>query len=402
MTSLKNKHILLIVTGGIAAYKSVDLIRQLRSADYEVRVVMTEAAQTLITPLTFKAISGYPPLLDWKEQASSYGMDHIALARWADVILIAPATADFMAKLAHGMANDIASTLCLAADVPIIVVPAMNQQMWFNPATQANHKLLESRGYSFIGPCEGSQACGEEGPGRMEEPANILLALNQFFTKTQRLQGLTIVITAGPTQEAIDPVRFISNHSSGKMGYALAAAAENAGAKVILISGPTALTPPKKVEIKSVVTAQEMLDAVMQDVAQADIFIAVAAVADYRPVSSSVQKIKKTGEDISLILQQNPDILAEVSALNKPPFMVGFAAETEDLQSQAQKKLAAKKLDMIAANLVSQIAGFNVDENALLVLWNGGSKEFSLRSKQLLAQDLIELIAERYPEANSK
>lgn len=397
MTSITHKKILLIITGGIAAYKSADLLRQLKKSGAELRVIMTQSAQTFVTPLTFQALSGYPVLTDWRQQESDYAMDHIAVARWADIILIAPATADFMARLAHGLADDVATTLCLATDVPILLAPAMNQQMWQNAATQANYELLQKRKYTFIGPAEGEQACGELGFGRMEEPENIVLALEKFFGKNQPLAGITVLITAGPTQEPIDPVRFISNHSSGKMGYAVAEAAINLGAKVILVSGPTFLKPPRGVQCFNVITAQEMYETVMEHVASCQIFIAVAAVGDYRVSLPQTKKMKKTGQSLTLNLQENPDIVATVAGLKNRPFIVGFAAETDNLEAHAQSKLQSKKLDMIAANLVAAAeGGFAAEDNALLLLWPQGRQVFSLRGKQQLAEDLWQQIIQCY------
>ena len=396
MSPLDKKHILLGVTGGIAAYKSAELIRRLREQGAEVRVAMTKAARELVTPLTFQALSGHQVLLSWEQQSSEFAMDHIALARWADMILIAPATADFMAKLAHGFASDILTTLCLAATAPIFIAPATNQQMWSNPATQANKNLLVERGLRLLGPAPGSQACGEEGIGRMLEPVEITAALGQAFS-SRDLQGLRLLITAGPTQEPIDPVRYISNHSSGKMGYALAAAAAAAGAEVILVSGPVNLACPVGVQRIGVTTAQQMATAVMQHLDGCQIFIGAAAVADYHCVQVNAQKVKKSAAGIQLALVPNPDILALVTARKNPPFTVGFAAETENLRSNALQKLTQKHLDMIAANDVSgSDSGFNSDQNAILLLWSGGEQEFSKRPKTQLAADLLKLVVVHY------
>lgn len=396
MSLLQNKHILLGISGGIAAYKSADLVRRLREAGAEVRVVMTEAAQELITPLTFQALSAYPVCVDWQQATSNFAMDHIALARWADVVLIAPATADCLAKLAHGLASDVLTTLCLATKAPLAVAPAMNQQMWQHPATQANVQCLLKRGVRLFGPGSGSQACGDEGLGRMLEPLQLVTELAGLFAGND-LQGLRFMVTAGPTQEAIDPVRYISNHSSGKMGYALAQAAANAGAEVTLISGPTQLCCPSKVTCVPVVTAEQMHAAVMARIAACDIFIAAAAVADYRCATVAGQKLKKSPGNLELTLTPNPDILAAVSKQTNPPFTVGFAAETENLAEHALQKLQAKHLDMIAANNVADPdTGFGSEQNALLVLWEGGQQEFSLRPKAQLAMDLLKLIVQRY------
>lgn len=390
---LENKHILLGVTGGIAAYKSAELVRRLRDAGAEVRVVMTSAAKALVTPLTFQALSGHAVLSDWQEQGSDFAMDHIALTRWADAILIAPATADFMAKLAHGFADEVLSALCLAATVPIIVAPAMNKYMWENQATQLNKQRLQKLGIQLLGPGSGSQACGDRGLGRMDEVDSIVQSVHQLLVPRIDLKGLRLLITAGPTQEPIDPVRFISNRSSGKMGYALAQASVFAGAQVVLVSGPSALTAAQGVEKISVNTAQEMYDAVMARVKECDIFIGVAAVADYHCMNVSAQKIKKNETQWTLTLKQNPDILQAVAHLEHPPFTVGFAAETENVQKNAREKLRKKQVDVMVANDVSRMdSGFNADENAVTVLWPGGEKHFVRRSKQELAHDLLECI----------
>lgn len=396
MSSLTNKRILLGVTGGISAYKSAELVRHLRSAGAEVRAVMTQAAGEFITPLTLQALSGHPVQQHLLDPASEAGMGHITLARWADVVLIAPASADFMAKLAHGLADDLLSTLCLATAAPLALAPAMNQQMWFNPATQANKQILEGRGVRLFGPAEGAQACGEVGPGRMLEPARITELTAGIFTAGS-LSGARVLVSAGPTREEIDPVRYISNRSSGKMGYALAAAACEAGARVTLISGPTALPAPERVERIDVVSAQEMHEAVLARALHSDIFIAAAAVADFHPAESAAQKIKKPRDKFALSLVRNPDILEDVAALLHAPFTVGFAAETENLELNAQAKRAAKKLDMIAANWVNQPGlGFDSDENELRLFWEGGGNLLTRAPKERLARELIAIIAERY------
>ncbi len=397
--SLEHKRILLGVTGGIAIYKSADLVRRLREAGAEVRVVMTNAAKSLMTPLAFQALSGYSVLSDWDGQSSEFAMDHIALTRWADLILIAPCTADFMAKLAHGLADDVLSTLCLAATVPILVAPAMNKHMWDNPATQFNKAQLEQRGASIIPPESGAQVCGDVGVGRMVEVDAILSSLVEMFSKTTRLQEVRVLITAGPTQEPIDPVRFISNHSSGKMGYALAEAAAAAGAKVTLVSGPCQLTLSQSIEKIAVITAQQMFDAVMAKQADCDIFIAVAAVADYHCVNIASQKMSKGQEELTLVLQPTPDILAAVAQQNQRLFTVGFAAETEHVVENARGKLHEKHLQLIIANDVSQAnIGFHSDQNACIALWDQGEKNFSARSKRQLAVDLLDLIAILYSQ----
>ncbi|HID82980.1 MAG TPA: bifunctional phosphopantothenoylcysteine decarboxylase/phosphopantothenate--cysteine ligase CoaBC [Chromatiales bacterium] len=393
--SLENKQILLGVTGGIAAYKTAELTRLLTRAGASVRVVMTRGAQAFVTPLTFQALSGEPvrtELLDPKHEAA---MGHIELARWADLILVAPATASFIERLATGRADDLLSTLCLASASPIMLAPAMNQQMWQQQATQDNVQILLKRDIKIIGPAEGDQACGDVGPGRMLEPQKILQLAEQHF-HTGALAGKRIMITAGPTREPIDPVRFLSNRSSGKMGYALAQAAVEAGATVTLITGPVNLTTPRSVKRINVETAEAMRAAVFETIDRSDIFIATAAVSDYRPVTAAEQKIKKSAEHLTLELLPNPDILAEVAALEKPPFTVGFAAETESLEKHAQAKLQRKKLNMIAANPVNDNQGFDQDENQLAVFWSDGEQRFPLTTKYKLARQLISLIAEQY------
>ena len=419
--ALVKKRILLGITGGIAAYKSADLVRRLREAGGEVRVAMTPAATTFVTPLTFQAVSGQPVHTELLDAGAEAGMGHIELARWADLILIAPATADFLARLAHGMANDLLSTLCLATDQPIAVAPAMNRLMWQNAATQDNCRLLARRGVKIWGPGVGEQACGEIGAGRMLEPVELCtLVIEQLGMRDDaaefraerpvaeqspvaplspyELQGLTVLLTAGPTREALDPVRFISNRSTGKMGFAIAAAAAVAGARVVLVSGPVGLKTPPGVERIDVESAVEMHAAVMERVQRADIFIATAAVADYRAASPAEQKIKKTRDTLTLELIRNPDILAEVAALRSHrPFTVGFAAETHDVVRYAEDKRRRKNLDLIAANRVGVAgSGFESDRNQLHVLWEGGEWVLPLADKTLLGQQLMALIAERY------
>jgi len=395
MSSLANKHILLGVTGGIAAYKSADLVRRLQDAGASVRVVMTAAAQEFITPLTMQALSGHPvhtTLLDPKAEA---GMGHIQLARWADLILVAPATADFMARIVQGQGDDLLTTLCLATNAPIALAPAMNQGMWHNASTQTNLVTLHARKVHIFGPADGGQACGDIGPGRMLEPLQLVDAAAGLF-QTGVLAGKKVVITAGPTREAIDPVRYISNHSSGKMGYALAQAAVEAGAHTVLISGPTQLAAPERLEFVSVTTAEEMLHAAMDQAASCDLFIAAAAVADYRPAQVAAQKIKKTDETLTLALVKNPDIVASVAALKSKPMVVGFAAESENLIAHAQQKLLRKNLDLIIANDISaEGIGFNSDNNAVTVIDKEQLVSISPRSKQQLARELIRLIAEK-------
>lgn len=400
MKTLLNKRILLGVTGGIAAYKSADLVRRLREQGAEVQVVMTKSACEFITPLTMQALSGRPVHNELLDHDSEAGMGHIELARWSDVILIAPGSANFIARLAHGMADDLLSTLCLAADVPILLAPAMNQQMWRNPATQANIDTILQREIKILGPAEGDQACGEVGPGRMLEAIQLLHAIEAVF-QNSILAGKHVIVTAGPTREAIDPVRYISNRSSGKMGYAMARAALEAGANVTLVTGPVSLQAPEQVNCVKVNTAKEMHDAVLSYADSADIFIAAAAVADYRCEEIAEQKIKKSEKTLSLKLEKNPDVLVDVANLLSSPFTVGFAAETESLRDNAIKKLKGKGLDMIAANLVGDELGFDKEDNALEVFWSGGSLSLQTAPKEKLARQLVHAIALNYYEKHS-
>ncbi len=397
MHRLTNKQIILGITGGIAAYKSAELTRLLKGAGADVRVVMTPAATEFITPLTLQALSGHPVHLHLLDPEAEAGMGHIELAKWADLIVIAPASADFMARLANGMGNDLLTTICLATDVPICLAPAMNQAMWRAPQTQQNAEALRQQGITLWGPGVGEQACGDTGPGRMIEPLEILDAVSNCFD-TGTLAGLRVHITAGPTQEPLDPVRYISNHSSGKMGYALAQAATDAGAAVTLISGPVNLAQPDHVKRISVTTAQEMLSASLANIDDCDIFIACAAVADYRPTAIAEHKIKKGNEEImELHLVKNPDIVATVASLENKPFTVGFAAETRDVINYARGKLAKKGLDMIVANDVSQAGiGFNSDENAVTLVTANQQTSIPQTSKRQLAVQLIEQIAKHY------
>jgi phosphopantothenoylcysteine decarboxylase/phosphopantothenate--cysteine ligase len=394
--SSKPRKILLGVTGGIAAYKSPDLVRRLMDHGAEVQVVMSQGAQQFVTPLTFQAVSGNPVRDDLWDEGGEAAMGHIELARWADEIVIAPATADFLAKLAHGFAADLLSTLCLATTAQITVAPAMNRQMWSNAATQANVRLLKERGVRVLGPASGEQACGEVGVGRMLEPTQIAAEIFTMRGGSGVLQGLKVVVTAGPTREKIDPVRFISNRSSGKMGYAVAEAAREAGATVILVSGPVQVAAPCGVERIEVESAEQMLSAVQSNIAGADIFIAAAAVSDYRCSDIACEKIKKTSDTLNLALARAPDVLATVSRGESRPFLVGFAAETEHVERNALIKLTSKNLDMIAANKVGDGLAFDKDDNALTVYWQDGKRELSLTSKAALARQLVELIAERY------
>lgn len=401
MQQLNNKQILLGVTGGIAAYKAAELIRRLQDFGAIVRVVMTKAAQEFITPLTLQALSGNPVHCDLLDTEAEAAMGHIELARWADLVLVAPASADFMARLANGQADDLLATVCLATDAGIAIAPAMNQAMWRDAATQANLETLLNKPVAIFGPGDGSQACGDIGPGRMLE-ASILAEMTADQFQSNVLDGVNLVITAGPTREAIDPVRYISNHSSGKMGFALAQAAVEAGASVTLIAGPVSLAGPDRVLRIDVDSAEQMHQATMDNLANCDIFIGAAAVADYRPARIVNQKIKKSAEAISIELIRNPDIIAEVASHQQRPFTVGFAAETQDVISYAQSKLEKKNLDLIIANDVSNTEiGFNSDDNAVTVIWNGGEKALPLASKQQLSRCLLSEIAQRYRESKT-
>lgn len=396
MSSLTNKQILLGVTGGIAAYKSAELIRRLQDQGANVRVIMTAAAQEFITPLTMQALSGNPVHTTLLDPEAEAGMGHIELARWADLLLVAPASADFISRLVSGKGDDLLTTVCLATAAPICLAPAMNQGMWHSPATQDNLAKLNQRKIVCFGPAEGSQACGDVGPGRMLEPTELADLTSRQFVHGE-LSGKSVVITAGPTREAIDPVRYISNHSSGKMGYALAQAAIEAGAKVTLISGPTNLAAPERCHYIGIESAQEMYNASMQALSDCDLFIAAAAVADYRPANAAEQKIKKTGQDTMTIeMVKNPDIVTAVAAHQPRPMTVGFAAETQDVVSYARGKLERKNLDVVIANDVSQAGiGFNSDDNAVTIVWPGSEENLSQRSKSQLARELIERLAEK-------
>jgi phosphopantothenoylcysteine decarboxylase/phosphopantothenate--cysteine ligase len=397
MSSLIHKRIVVGVTGGIAAYKSAELVRQLRQRGAEVRVVMTQGAQAFITPLTLQTLSAHPVyehLLDPQAEAT---MGHIDLARWADAIVIAPATANIIAELAMGQTTQLLTALCLAASqVPLMMAPAMNQQMWQNASTQQNIGQLRQRGWRIIGPACGEQACGEVGPGRMVEPAEIAQAVADLFV-TGKLAGCRVLLTAGPTIEAIDPVRFLSNHSSGKMGYALAQAAVEAGASVTLISGPVSLTAPEQVDKITVTSAEQMLAAVLSQVAQHDMFISCAAVADYRPAVSAPQKLKKSATPLTLELIPNPDIVATIAALPDKPIVIGFAAQTEQVVSSARQKLHAKGLDAIVANLVGVPGqGFTADDNALTLISQTAEVSLPLASKTKGARQIIDWLAEQF------
>jgi phosphopantothenoylcysteine decarboxylase / phosphopantothenate---cysteine ligase len=396
MPSLSGKHVLLGVTGGIAAYKAPDIVRRLRELGAEVRVVLTASAAQLVTPLTFQAVSGHPVRESLWDDSAEAAMGHIELARWADVVLVAPATADFIARLAAGMADDLLTTLCLATDAPIALAPAMNRLMWANPATRDNVARLAARGMTVLGPGTGEQACGETGDGRMLEPREIVAALPvPGGESTGALAGLRVLVTAGPTREPLDPVRYLTNRSSGKMGYAVAAAAVRAGGEVVLVSGPVDIPPPAGVRVVRVETAAEMRAAVHAELPGTAVFVAAAAVADYRPAKPAPQKMKKHAGEMSLELVRNPDILAEVAAAAPRPFVVGFAAETEHVEANARLKLEGKSLDMIAANKVGSDCGFDREDNSLLVLWPGGQEDLGSGGKVELAERLVGLITER-------
>ncbi|BDX04528.1 bifunctional phosphopantothenoylcysteine decarboxylase/phosphopantothenate--cysteine ligase CoaBC [Planctobacterium marinum] len=401
MGSLLNTNILLGISGGIAAYKTPDLVRKLKARGANVRVVLTQSAKEFVSPLSLQAVSGNIVSDDLLDPAAEAAMGHIELAKWADLLLIAPATANTIAKLTHGLADDLLTTLVLATTAPIHLAPAMNQQMWRAPATQENLAILAKRNVSFIGPDQGEQACGDIGPGRMIEPEEIAELLDSQ-TSSQLLAGKKVIITAGPTREHIDPVRYMSNHSSGKMGYAIAEAALKLGAEVCLVSGPVNLNAPTQASLHKVNTAEEMLSAVMAEVQDCDIFIGCAAVADYKPTQAVDHKIKKSNIELTLTFVRNPDILASVAALPKPPFTVGFAAETQNVAQYAKDKLARKKLDLIAANDVSRSdIGFNSDENALTLYWADGEQPLAKANKQQIALQLLEAVAQRFNQKHS-
>jgi phosphopantothenoylcysteine decarboxylase/phosphopantothenate--cysteine ligase len=389
--------ILLGVTGGIAAYKSPDLVRRLIERGADVQVVMTSAAQRFVSPMSFQAVSGRPTRSDLWDGTAEAAMGHIELARWAQLVLIAPASADFIARMAGGRADDLLATLCLATEAPIVLAPAMNRVMWTNKATQANVETLISRGIRILGPASGNQACGEVGPGRMWEPAKLAESLLEPPANAGLLAGLNVLITAGPTRERIDPVRYLTNRSSGKMGFAVAAAAREAGAHVTIVSGPVQLQTPVGVTRINVESARDMYAAVHRQVSDADVFIAAAAVADFQPVSVAKQKIKKQGLMVKLDLEPAPDIVKSVADMAKRPFVVGFAAETNDVEDNARSKLKRKKLDMIAANQVGEGIAFDCDDNALTVIWPGGKVEVARGPKIDVARQLIALIAQRLP-----
>ncbi|MDX1454703.1 MAG: bifunctional phosphopantothenoylcysteine decarboxylase/phosphopantothenate--cysteine ligase CoaBC [Gammaproteobacteria bacterium] len=398
---MADQKILLGVTGGIAAYKSADLVRRLRERGAEVRVVMTEGAKHFITPTALQAVSHQPVLDDLWDAEAEMAMGHLELAHWADQVLIAPATANCLAKLAHGQADDLLTTLCLATDAPLTVAPAMNHRMWAHPATQANRKTLEARGVRLLGPADGPLAEGESGEGRMLEPIEIAEAV-LARPGEQALAGVNAVVTAGPTREPIDPVRFISNRSSGKMGYAVARALAAAGAKVTLISGPVAMAAPAGVEVLYVETAGDMYDAVMHRIESMDLFVGTAAVADYSVDKPAVTKIKKESGSMELSLGRTRDILATVASSGRPIFTVGFAAETNDLEKHARAKLKNKQLDMVAANWVGEGKGFDAETNALQVFWQGGSTDIPADVKDVVGRKLVALIESRYSQGKNK
>jgi len=397
---MQGKRIVLGVTGGIAAYKSAELVRRLVERGAEVQVVMTGPAKQFVTPVTFQALSGRSVRSDLWDPAAEAAMGHIELARWAELVLVAPASADFMARLAHGLADDLLTTLCLATAAPLALAPAMNQQMWSNPATQANAALLGQRGVRLLGPAVGEQACGEHGAGRMLEPLEILNGVVPLLASHDGpLAGRRVLVTAGPTRECIDPVRFVSNRSSGKMGFAVAQAMQEAGAEVVLVSGPVCLCTPPGVRRIDVESCEQMHAAVLQELPGTAIFVGTAAVADYRPVVCADQKIKKRSESLTLPMARTTDILSDIAARTPRPFVVGFAAETQALEQHAREKLINKRLDLIAANEVGHTKAFDTDQNSLLLLWpDGGRLELPSSSKRELARALTRVIVEHFLE----
>jgi phosphopantothenoylcysteine decarboxylase/phosphopantothenate--cysteine ligase len=399
---MAGKNIILGISGGIAAYKTPQLVRRLRERGAEVQVVMTRSASKFVTETALQAVSGFPVRQNLWDKDAEAAMGHIELARWADLVLIAPATAEIMSRLASGSAPDLLTTLCLATEAPVVIAPAMNHVMWAHPAVQENRKTLLERDVRILGPDEGDQACGESGFGRMLQPEDIAAAVTAPIAvpdiQAALLSGKTIMVTAGPTREALDPVRFISNRSSGKMGYAIAAAARDAGAEVILVSGPVNIDVPDDVTCVEVESAEEMFAATHANIDSVDIFVSAAAVADYRPADSQENKIKKTSSELTIELVRSPDILTSVAKLARGPFTVGFAAETENLREYARAKFEKKNLDMIIANLVGKKLGFDADDNAVEVYWRNGEQSFPVAAKSALAHDLIKLIAARYNE----
>ncbi|WP_122983241.1 bifunctional phosphopantothenoylcysteine decarboxylase/phosphopantothenate--cysteine ligase CoaBC [Gilliamella apicola] len=406
MMSLSGKNILLGITGGIAAYKCPDLVRHLKKAGAQVRVVLTESASHFVAPMTLQAVSGNAVSKELFDPTAELSMSHIELAKWADLVLIAPATANIIAKMANGIADDLLSTMCLATPAKIVIAPAMNQQMYKAAATQQNLAILESRNTLILGPDEGFQACGDIGPGRMVEPTTIVESINNYFQANSELAGTTITITAGPTIEELDPVRYISNYSSGKMGFAIAKAAAEMGATVNLISGPVNLTTPDNVNRINVKSAKQMYDEALVLAKKSAIFISCAAVADYRAETIAKNKIKKTDDSNELVIKlvKNPDIVASIARLKEHrPFVVGFAAETNDVKAYALKKLTTKNLDLICANDVSdQNIGFNSDQNALTLYWQNGEQTLPLSSKQQLAKQLLQAVITRYKASHDE
>ncbi|OCG03682.1 bifunctional phosphopantothenoylcysteine decarboxylase/phosphopantothenate synthase [Gilliamella apis] len=404
--SLSGKNILLGITGGIAAYKCPDLVRHLKKAGAQVRVVLTESASHFVAPMTLQAVSGNAVSKELFDPTAELSMSHIELAKWADLVLIAPATANIIAKMANGIADDLLSTMCLATPAKIVIAPAMNQQMYKAAATQQNLAILESRNTLILGPDEGFQACGDIGPGRMVEPTTIVESINNYFQANYELAGTTITITAGPTIEELDPVRYISNYSSGKMGFAIAKAAAEMGATVNLISGPVNLTTPDNVNRINVKSAKQMYDEALVLAKKSTIFISCAAVADYRAETIAKNKIKKTDDSNELVIKlvKNPDIVASIAGLKEyRPFVVGFAAETNDVKAYALKKLTTKNLDLICANDVSdQNIGFNSDQNALTLYWQNGEQTLPLSSKQQLAKQLLRAVITRYKASHDE
>ena len=404
--SLSGKNILLGITGGIAAYKCPDLVRHLKKAGAQVRVVLTESASHFVAPMTLQAVSGNAVSKELFDPTAELSMSHIELAKWADLVLIAPATANIIAKMANGIADDLLSTMCLATPAKIVIAPAMNQQMYKAAATQQNLATLESRNTLILGPDEGFQACGDIGPGRMVEPTTIVENINNYFLANSELAGTTITITAGPTIEELDPVRYISNYSSGKMGFAIAKAAAEMGATVNLISGPVNLTTPDNVNRINVKSAKQMYDEALVLAKKSAIFISCAAVADYRAETIAKNKIKKTDDSNELVIKlvKNPDIVASIARLKEHrPFVVGFAAETNDVKAYALKKLTTKNLDLICANDVSdQNIGFNSDQNALTLYWRNGEQTLPLSSKQQLAKQLLQAVITRYKASHDE
>lgn len=398
MSENRARRVLLGVSGGIAAYKSVELVRRLIERGFEVKVVMTQGATRFVTPLTFQAVSGHPVRHALWDTAEEAGMGHIALARWADLVLVAPASAHLIARLAHGLADDLLTTLCLAAGSPLALAPAMNPHMWRHPATQANLALLKSRGVRILGPADGPEACGESGPGRLLEPPALAACAAAILSGEPPSRQLRVLITAGPTREPLDPVRYLSNRSSGRMGYALAQAFRDGGAEVTLISGPTALPDPIGIRIERVETAQEMHDRVLSSLPGQEIFCAVAAVADFRPAQPSDRKVSKDQTPKPLPLEATPDILTAVSGRTPRPYIVGFAAETHDLEAHARAKLARKKPDLLVANPVGPGLGFESDDNEAWVFWPGGDRRIGRMPKDSLATLLVEIIRERYEQ----